>query len=851
MGRVQKIGIAALCAASQLASVIALASISPIAEAKEGGLEEVLVTARRREELLQETPVAVSAISGEMMLNAGFSDLTDLEKMAPSLQFGQDSEKSSAIFIRGIGQRTTNDPALDPGVGLYLNNIYIPRQDTQLLDAVDVQSIQVLRGPQGTLFGKNNIGGAILVTTKDVNYEQLDWKITSDIGQYGTQILGGSANVPISENAGFRINVMSKKIGGYFPNSPSKEDFGGDYGDQNRTMIFLRGRMDVGENFVADVFLNHSSTDELGAYRSCIVQDESTAVMQLLWRGKYSSYAEACRESESLIKDRKVALNSDRPQVYAIDSDMAALKMSFDIAGVDAELTTSWGRQYNINIYSDIDGTALNVANMGNEALEEPRTASGFSSPDERRSQFTQEIKFQGDAFENKLNFTFGAFYSDEKISDNYTAGSENGDKGLVAAPLSFFADTVGLPLPGPNALVVPILNHSNVLTSIANESYAVFLQVDFDFFTEWLRLTIGDRYTVDKRARTNEIHLLDYDAYAAGLNAQIGSSPDITTPIQYLTTSGLFSPISEAQFRAYTAIPPPLLPAETVSGTYSSKSMTPTMTLSWVGTEEQSEMIGVDSFLLYGTVSTGIKAGGVGRKGAALNQYDPEEVLNKEIGFKIDAFDRHFRLNGAVYAMDYTELQVSEVETDDLGIAVMPFTSNAGEAEVTGYELESSLVYGNAFMMASFSHTKGTYLEYAPLTNTRSDGLVAFDRSHEPFPLVPENTASLMVSYDIRSELGLFSPQLQVSYTDEIYTGFDYRGTDHESSWLPSYKLYSFRLNWTDEERLSVGLYVNNIQDKVYFSGGIAVSDLVGTNTIALGSPRHFGINISYKSKN
>lgn len=128
-------------------------------------LEEVVVTARRREENLQETPLAVTALGSGYLEAMGVSSISDVETLSPSLQFSQTNYKAPAIFIRGIGQRSGN-PVLDPGVGIYLNGVYVPRSDAQLLDAVDVANIQVLRGPQGTLFGKNNIGGALLVDSK-------------------------------------------------------------------------------------------------------------------------------------------------------------------------------------------------------------------------------------------------------------------------------------------------------------------------------------------------------------------------------------------------------------------------------------------------------------------------------------------------------------------------------------------------------------------------------------------------------------------------------------------------------------------------------------------------------------
>ncbi len=134
-------------------------------------LEEVIVTARRRAEELQDTPVAISAFSAEELKVQGIANTRDLQLSVPGLNFAEMGAKAPAIFIRGVGQKEAI-AALDPGVGVYINSIYIARTDSQLLDIMDTESVQVLRGPQGTLFGKNNTGGALLVTTQLPNAEE-------------------------------------------------------------------------------------------------------------------------------------------------------------------------------------------------------------------------------------------------------------------------------------------------------------------------------------------------------------------------------------------------------------------------------------------------------------------------------------------------------------------------------------------------------------------------------------------------------------------------------------------------------------------------------------------------------
>ncbi|HSB97394.1 MAG TPA: TonB-dependent receptor plug domain-containing protein, partial [Spongiibacteraceae bacterium] len=155
-------------------------------------LEEVVVTARKRQESLQETPVAITAMNGEQLAEQGINSTADLRAVVPNVDVysGNGTTGAGNIFIRGVGARNTG-VNYDSGVGIYLDGVYLSRPDGAVLDNVDIASLEVLRGPQGTLFGKNTTGGAILYTTNkptdkfegtvDVrvgNFDRTDGKIT-------------------------------------------------------------------------------------------------------------------------------------------------------------------------------------------------------------------------------------------------------------------------------------------------------------------------------------------------------------------------------------------------------------------------------------------------------------------------------------------------------------------------------------------------------------------------------------------------------------------------------------------------------------------------------------------------
>jgi outer membrane receptor protein involved in Fe transport len=223
-------------------------------------LEEVIVTARKREEMLQDTPVAITAFSNEDLRIAGIANTRDLEQSVPGLTFSEQGNKAPSIFIRGVGQKESN-AALDPGVGVYINGIYIPRTDSQLLDVMDTESIQVLRGPQGTLFGKNNTGGALLVTTIAPRTEGYDGEVSTRVGNHGRTDLKGSLNIPIVDGKlAARIGLNRTRRDGYMESRYS----GDEYGDEDRYGATARVLWLPTENLSADLFYYWSKIEENG-----------------------------------------------------------------------------------------------------------------------------------------------------------------------------------------------------------------------------------------------------------------------------------------------------------------------------------------------------------------------------------------------------------------------------------------------------------------------------------------------------------------------------------------------------------------------------------------------------------
>ena len=211
------------------------AAAAPAAQADTGQVEELVVTARRREETLKDVPIAVSAYTEATLERTGVRDITDLQKTTPSLtlQAARGSNSTLIAFIRGVGQQ---DPlwGFDPGVGLYIDDVYVARPQAAVLDVFDVERIEVLRGPQGTLYGRNTIGGAIkYVTARIGSKPELDLK--GQFGSYGEHDEIASFKLPLSSTFGVSGAVAKYDHDGYGTNLFTHND------QYNKDVLAMRG----------------------------------------------------------------------------------------------------------------------------------------------------------------------------------------------------------------------------------------------------------------------------------------------------------------------------------------------------------------------------------------------------------------------------------------------------------------------------------------------------------------------------------------------------------------------------------------------------------------------------------
>jgi len=845
---------------SLASAVTSLPAISQDDQAEQGMLEEIVVTARKREESLQESPVAVSAFSAETLRESGVSTMRDLSTAVPGLSFSEQSSKAPSIFIRGVGQRESN-AALDPGVGVYINGIYIARTDTQLFDTVDTESIQVLRGPQGTLFGKNTTGGAMLVTTKSPNTEEFSGTFGTKLGNYNRRDGKLFLNIPLNDDTlSMRAAVSSVKRDGYTENVLT----GRYHGDEDRLAASTRILWEATDNFSADLFTYVSKQNENGFAGTCIFMNDAGRIAgQQRFPGQGSeltSYKDACLQSEALADHDKIAIGDS---VFRLQNQISALTLAWQLDDIEIKSITAIGKQTNIVTEDDLDATAISVAQSGTITKQTMLTRAGYDPKDEERTQFSEEINLIGSAFDESLSYTIGAFISKENMSNTQ------------------FLQTVGpntfaMALQAPNDLSsnTGIGTHKflGTVSDIDTETSALFAQGTYDV-KDWFQLTLGGRYTVEKRKRDLDIYSVDWNQLVSNINDLTGLHTS------YLYLPGLVEGIhygSVSDFNtAYAANPViPLRlnvnerPADAVTGIDPDcpiggdhcdqaektwRKFTPAITASFNNLQNYIDLDNLDSAMVYFTFSKGFKAGGFEPKGSSLVAFDPEQVTNYEIGTKVDAFDHRLRVNAALYYMDYSDIQVRVAEKGPLLTDLYVYLSNAGQATIKGYELEVfALPMENLTIAATFNYTDASYDEFTTSevgTVNGLPGIIKYDRSREPMGSTPKKSGSLSASYNINTEAaGIFVPRLSVYHRDEIYLGNDYVSPNFDKTTVPSYTLLSARLMWLPDDQWNVSAFVDNITDKDYLQGGFAQPDLMGGGDFVKGAPRLYGVEMFYE---
>jgi iron complex outermembrane receptor protein len=669
-------------------------------------LEEITVTAQKRTENVQDVPIAITAFSENTLRAKGITDLHGLTGLVPNVNLDQGSPFSGSnsvlsASIRGIGQ---DDFAfnLDPGVGVYVDGVYFARTVGANQSLLDVERVEVLKGPQGTLFGRNTIGGAISIVTRTPGDEfAVQGQATG--GSFNRRDISVMADIPLAEHLLSTITVSSQSQDGYqrripYPsttpyvtdpvgalhNAGSNEAFDTQGGTDQQV---IRGKLlwRVADGLTATVTGDWTHTNQpatantvletvttgpsavFGAfYNLCLlgVQFVPTAPLVCgprntvgtpLWQANLNPnttrllYGPAVVDTGNIDTTYATGQNFDKLDSYGASATVDwELNPAFKIRSITASRRLHWASGL------DTDGSPIDFF--------ETSFAEG-------QHQFSQEVQFIGDLFDSSLKLVGGLYYFNEGgyIHDFVTFGG-----GL-------------LQIDGPNTL--------------DTKSYAAFLHADYKV-SDKVGITLGGRFSEDKKTFTGGQQDLNDFFYKLGnlvsscypYNASaslIGGPADLTCQ------QALGFPNPANHYQVY-----PL-----GENHQDFNEFTPTASVQYHFT---GDVMG------YASYAKGFKTGGWTTRltaplppGAPAQAFGPETDQTYELGLKSEWFDRQLIVNTAAFLSHYDGIQLT------YQISTSPVTQNAGNAEIKGLEIEMQSLLGSNFSLnGSVGYMDAKYTE-------------------------------------------------------------------------------------------------------------------------------------------
>ena len=607
-------------------SALAFAVVSSSVTAQDRVLEEIVVTAAKRSQSLQEVPVAVNAFTAQMIDEAGINDAQDLANMTPSVNLTTSRNPfQNRLAIRGIGT-SQNDPALEPSVGMFVDGVYMGRTGLGMSDLVDLERIEVLQGPQGTLYGKNTNAGAISLITKNPNLEEFEGYAQVSVGDYGMKKLTVTTTGPLSETVAYRLSGNSHQRDGFYENAS-----GPDLSDADDWNVQGKLLWEPSAEVSVVLSASHVDRDSNGGGFDGVLGNLTLSGLA----------AQGLPQGDNDPYDYKIARSTEG--VFAMKSDNLSLHVAYDMDWGTVTSISSWN-DYDYLTASDPDGSQLDIIDTV------PELYSGDSLSQEFRLDSTL-----GDSIEYQV----GLFYHDQRSQRGADGaiGTVLGEDFISVAGTAYLKANAlfgarGIPLMGFAAQPGDYIGGKNVWDS---ETLAAFGQMTWNA-TERLSVTAGLRWTDEEKVA---------DLYTEINSTATGAPPPVAAALPAPLLNFISTPFI---YRLATEI----------DATLERRSVNTDWMLSLAYDLD-------DSSMAYMSASTGTKSGNFnGVSGpAATREFDDEDTKSYELGLKSTLLDSRLRLNAAVFITEIKGYQF-QYSLPNGGTTV----SNEGAVEVSGVDL-------------------------------------------------------------------------------------------------------------------------------------------------------------------
>lgn len=710
------------------------------------------------------------------------TNITDLGDFAPNVKLEPATGlqgNSIAAFIRGIGQSDASF-ALEPGVGVYIDDIYYGTTFGAVMDLTDLERVEVLRGPQGTLAGKNSVGGAIRLFTAEPDADEGGF-VEATYGRFDRIDIRASAGFAITDELFARISGVSNSRDGYMKrldyacvNPSSGFPVTGDANDD--CVLGTEGGRDLQAVRLALRYAPVGAPIEINLRADYADDNSQIVATKLLYAGNPSvrSY-DAANPRGGIPFDSRFLTGEESYTTYAtygtggnyttpfgppglqpttqiapggFSVEPRATAESWGIAGtVDVELTPDLALK-SITGYRTAEGTSgIDVDGSPLSILLQEFTY--------RHEQFTQELRLSGQFGDGLVDATVGGFYYD---ADDLLTGRNQ----IPTLLFDFLSDDL-----------------------VTNRSISGFGHVELHL-TDRFDLIGGLRYTDDKKT---------YNYTRVNLDGSEPSGAFFTPNFLLVGLNGL-------------------------SGTFEGNRL--------------DYRIGAnydlaDDLMVYAQVSTGYKGGGINPRPSAPDQvrtFGPEKLTTYEAGFKSQLFDRRVRLNGAVFLNDYTDIQLVRYQCPDSIVLSCSVPSNAGNAEILGFELEA---FAEPIDGLTFDGSVG-YLDFDYTEITNPATLVTQDMIA---PFISKWQLSAGLQYEAEMAGGAtITPRLDWSYRSDFF----YNSINNPFNEIEGYSMFNGRIAYDSADGLwQLSAAVTNIFDEFYYTGK---SENIGSFGVVTGNP-------------
>lgn len=708
-----------------------------------GRLGTVTVTATRRASDLQSTPVAVTAITQSDLDADHVKDLKDLQDLVPALNLTRHGDSNALfVYLRGVGS-TNNTELGDPAVAFHVNDVYSPRPQGSAVLLYDVERIEVLRGPQGTLFGRNATVGSINIHTARPRLGSFGGDFAVTVGDYDRLGFKGALNLPFGEDFALRLAAYSDEHDAYVDVLPSyigilpgvTEANTSEFGKSPRTGI---------EGYEAE--------DQLAWRASAFWRINDNAEWFLSFEHFQDNGTGAIDLDPTLVERDIRGVVVDSPGFLDMTNRAASSNLSIDFGALTARYILGWANQERSQVWD---------ADLGrNNTFQEDRTE--FSDYDFLSHELTLS-----NSDEARLRWLVGYYNSREENAIRFDIDHvQVNPDGTSPSSWVDGADGGGASFRQPDREL---------------KSQAFFGQATFDL-TQSLRLTAGVRRIDDEKSDTN--------------GRSINCGPFIRSPRPDQSLNGVVPPNDQLYQDANIASGG--VDGGSNAGIGSEPCWVRQINDTRVDWQKTTGMLRMEvdlgeDVMFYGGGATGFKSGVIGDTGATA---EPEEITNYEIGLKSDFFDRSLRLNLAAYYMDYENLQVSSPQLTDTDGDNIPdtqgslITRNAAEATIKGIEAELTWLVGE----------HGTLALVADWLDAKYDRFLSVESQYQgaqtwnppiPGPLgegappgapqvvslagnrlvrAPEYEISVAYQHEFPSAFGSWIPRVRVSYTDDYF---------------------------------------------------------------------------------